>query len=259
MSTGLSSKTTQKQLPINPWFKSFGLVLATVVIFFLGQITGVLFVYSFLALFGYDSDQIQTLLTDNAALQFLTILIIEVITLGIFWQLHRYRKLSFIKEVGLGFKPKLSSLGWAIVTYGAYFLVLIISVGLISWLVPAIDVDQSQQIGFDGASGTNLIFVFLTLVVLPPIAEEIIFRGFLFQRLEKLIKIYPAAIVTSLIFAIAHTEFLGDNPLNWIAAIDTFVLSFFLILLLVKTKSLWASILLHALKNCFAFVLLFII
>jgi membrane protease YdiL (CAAX protease family) len=212
-----------------------------------------------MSIFGYDSDQIQSLLTDNAALQFLTILLIEIVTLGIFWQLHRYNKISFIKSVGLAIKPKLSSLGWAVVAYGAYFLVLIISVGLISWLIPAIDVDQSQQIGFEGASGTNLIYVFLTLVVLPPIAEEIIFRGFLFQRLEKLIKIYPAAIVTSVIFALAHTEFLGDNPLNWIAAIDTFVLSFFLVFLLVKTKSLWASIFLHGLKNCFAFVLLFII
>lgn len=259
MSKDLSSKEPKVNKPLSPWFKSLGLVIGTIAVFFFGQVIGVMFIFTILTIFGYDSDQVQNLLTDNAGLQFLTILLIEVVTLGIFWQIHRLRKVSFIKSVSLDSKPKMSSFGYAAATYIVYFIVLIISVGIVSWLIPSVDVDQAQQIGFESASGPNLIFVFLTLVVLPPIAEEIIFRGFLFQRLQKLIKLYPAAIATSVIFALAHTEFLGDNPLNWIAAVDTFILSFFLIFLLIKTKSLWASIFLHAIKNCFAFVVLFII
>lgn len=258
MSTDLSSNKSGNNRPALG-SKAFILVFGTIGLFFLGQIIGIYMIIGILSLFGYDSSQIESMLTNNPGLQFLTILLIEIITLGILWWLHRIRKQKFIELVGLNNKPKWSSLGYAAAVYVVYFLTLLVSVGIISQIIPGIDTNQMQQIGFDNAAGGQLIFVFLTLVVLPPIAEEIIFRGFLYKRLKGLTNIYFAAVLTSVIFALAHTEFLGDSPLNWIAAIDTFILSFFLIYLLEKTKSLWASIFLHGIKNSIAFVLLFII
>jgi membrane protease YdiL (CAAX protease family) len=239
--------------------KAFLLVIGTIILFFLGQVIGVYIIIGLLFLFGYDFSQIQSLLTNNPALQFLTILTVEIITLGILWRVHRMIKQPFLVSVGLKNWPNFSSFGYSVLVYVVYFISLITAVALFSGIIPALDINQSQQIGFDGVQGGQLVFVFLTLVILPPIAEEIIFRGFLFQRLKRLITLYPAAIITSIIFALAHTEFLGDNPLNWIAAIDTFILSFFLIYLLQKTKSLWSSIFLHGIKNCIAFVALFLV
>jgi membrane protease YdiL (CAAX protease family) len=239
--------------------KSSLIILGTVGIFFVSQIIGIVFLYSLLSLLGYGSDEIESLFTEKPAIQFLGILLISSITLGILWFLHHARKLDFLKLVSISRKPKLSDLGKAVLTYVGYFITLIVVVGIVSWLIPAIDVDQMQQIGFENTTGLGLVFVFLTLVIVPPIMEEIIFRGFLFQRLRDLIRFWPAAFLTSVVFALAHTEFLGDNPLNWIAAIDTFILSFFLIYLLQKTGSLWASIFLHGIKNFIAFVVLFII
>jgi membrane protease YdiL (CAAX protease family) len=61
------------------------------------------------------------------------------------------------------------------------------------------------------------------------------------------------------LFAVAHLQFGSGAPLLWIAAIDTFVLSLFLIYLKDKTDSLWAPILLHMLKNFIAFMALFVL
>ncbi len=88
-------------------------------------------------------------------------------------------------------------------------------------------------------------------------------RGFCFYLLLRVWGqttkgVFLAAFVQALFFGAAHLEIIGDNPLNWIAAIDTFVLSIFLIGILHRTKSLWSAILLHAIKNTVAFVFLFI-
>jgi membrane protease YdiL (CAAX protease family) len=234
--------------------KVFLLIFGTTGLFFAGQLIGVYLVIAVLSLFGKSSSQIESLLTDNSAMQFFTILCIEAVTVGALWGLHTFRKQPFLKSVGLGSKPKMSHLGYAGLAYFVYFVALLIIVAVATKVIPSLDVDQAQQLGFDSVSGGGLVFVFLTLVVLPPIVEEILF----FKRLNNQVGIYIAAFITSAIFALAHTEFLGDNPLNWIAALDTFVLSFFLIYLLQKTKSLWPSIFLHGIKNLIAFTFLFL-
>lgn len=239
--------------------KSLVLVSGTIGLFFIGQVIGVFMIYGVLNILGQSNQQIESLISDNPAIQFLAVLLIEVVTIGLLWWAHSLRKQKFFSLVGLQKRPKLFHLGVAILTYCIYFVTLLVVVAIANTLIPALDVDQAQQLGFENAKGGSLIFVFATLVILPPIAEEILFRGFLFKRLRGLITLYPAAIITSIIFALAHTEFLGDNPLNWIAALDTFILSLFLIYLLQKTKSLWPSIFLHAIKNSLAFIVLFIL
>ena len=263
MSKDLSSNTatTPDGKPSKP--KRIGrasfLVTGTIGLFFVGQLAGTYLMVIILMLFGKNSGQIEQLLSSNVALQFLTVLCIEIVTIEILWWLHTLRKQPFLKAVGLGNRPKIKFLAYSALTYIAYFITLIVTVAVMSNLVPALDINQSQQLGFDSAKGFNLVFVFMTLVILPPIAEEIIFRGFLFSRLRTQTGTYISAIITSIIFALAHTEFLSGNSLNWIAALDTFVFSFFLIFLYVKTKSLWPSIFLHGIKNCIAFIFLFLL
>jgi membrane protease YdiL (CAAX protease family) len=259
MSSDLSSSPNRTDKRIRNAIKAVVLIFGTIGLFFAGQILGIYGAVALLSLFGVTTSEINSLLRDSVLVRFLTVLLISIITIGLLWWMHLMKKQRFLHLVGMDKKPKLSSLGYALMTYGMYLLAFIVTVGIATQLLPGLNIDQAQQLGFDNVAGRQLIIAFFTLVVLPPIAEEIIFRGFLYQRLNGLINIYPAAIITSIIFALAHTEFLGDNPLNWIAALDTFVLSFFLIYLVHKTKSLWASIFLHAIKNCIAFAVLFIL
>jgi membrane protease YdiL (CAAX protease family) len=201
----------------------------------------------------------------------------------------RRKKLTF-KQLGLG---KLSDGQlWRIpLAFGAYLLAVIIVIGLVTAFVPGFDVEQEQEIGFTGAAGWQLILAFIGLVVIPPFAEELLFRGFIYQGLrdgwvDKTVLVFglaislllglSAGVVAALAFAagtiisvlIAHKKSIygaafftsmlfGLVHMQWNVAIDTFILSFALIWLYQKSGSIWGSILLHALKNGIAFVLLF--
>ena len=140
-----------------------------------------------------------------------------------------------------------------------YLLYGIIVIG-VKAVVPSLNVDQPQDIGFHGVNGTiPLVLTFISLVILPPLAEEITMRGFLYTGLRQRLPVVLAALVVSLLFGAAHLAEGGDAGPLWIGAIDTFVLSLVLCFLREKTGNLWAGIILHATKNGIAFLLLFVI
>ncbi len=171
------------------------------------------------------------------------------------WSGHR------LKEVGLR-KPRswLETVGYILIAYVIYFLVIVVAMALVSRLMPAVDLDQKQNLGIDmNTTGLGLIPIFLTLVVLPPVVEEIVTRGFLYTGLRRKLNVLWAGLFTSIVFGAAHLEWGGDAPLLWAAAIDTFVLSWILIYLREKTGSLAACIGVHMLKNGMAFLALFVL
>jgi len=173
------------------------------------------------------------------------------------WWFVRLRKVSLAT---FGFKR----IRWqdplrALLLLIPYYLCYYVIVTVVSALVPSLDVNQKQQIGFTSAHGVDLLLVFLSLVIIPPLVEETVVRGFLYTSFRAKLKLPIAVILTSLVFAAGHLQFGSGAPLLWIAAIDTFTLSLFLIYLREKTGSLWASICLHALKNGVAFFYLFIL
>jgi membrane protease YdiL (CAAX protease family) len=149
---------------------------------------------------------------------------------------------------------------YALAGFALYFVGYAIVLTIATHIFPSINVDQKQELGFQNTSGTiNLFLTFLSLVILPPIVEETVFRGFVFSGLKNKLPFIYAAIGTSLLFASAHLQYGSGKPLLWIAALDTFTLSMVLCYLRQKTGGLWAGIFLHALKNGIAFVSLFLL
>jgi hypothetical protein len=234
-------------------------IASAFVIFFVGQIIGIVMLFTLVSMFGYSQQDISDLLVDSPAVQFMGIFFIQLVTVSLIYFVYKYKKIDFFKSLGLDKRLNLKVIGLVICTYGLYFISFLVVAILGDVLIPQLDVNQQQQLGFSNLQGTDFVFAFLALVVMTSIAEEILFRGYLYKNLKKTMPLKLAALVTSVIFAIAHLEFFGDNPLNFIAAIDTFIFSLFLIGLLEKTKTLWSSILFHALKNSIAFVVLFVI
>ena len=117
-------------------------------------------------------------------------------------------------------------------------------------LFPGVDVNQNQDFGLQSNSITQLFIIFIALVILPAITEEIIFRGLLYRSFRKPFGKVLAAALISLLFGAAHGQ--------WNVAADTFVLSLVLIYLVEKSNSLWPAILLHLLKNSVAYLLVFV-
>lgn len=232
-------------------------ILVTLAIYFGTQIIAGIFIGLFLALSGNSTEEITKIVNDSVIISFSFILIAESLSLWFLWQFLRYRRIR-LADIGIK-KPTLRNIFYSIPAYGIYFIVLLFAFVLIQGL-SNIDTDQEQQIGFEGASGLlPLILVFISLVILPAVVEEIMIRGFLYSGLVKKYSKKIAAFIASLIFAVAHLQLGSGESLLWIAAVDTFILSMVLIYLRELTGNIWAGVTVHMIKNSLAFISLFII
>lgn len=130
------------------------------------------------------------------------------------------------------------------------FLVLVAVVfGIVGLLFPHFNANQAQVNDFTQPHTSEALRLsFFALVVVPPFIEETIFRGFIFPALTKRWGIIGGAIITSLLFAVAHWQ------LN--VSVYTLVLSLLLCFMYYKLRSIWPGIFLHMINNYLAFMAL---
>lgn len=197
-------------------------------------------------------------LNNSTGAQFVYTLLFEGMLLGALYGFLKLYNQTF-KVIGLK-HPRWRDAMYGIIAVPLYYILYFVTVSVVSHFVPGLNVDQHQDIGFNDVHGVvAMLLTFISLVILPPLAEEIMFRGFLYSSFKKALPTALAVIFTSLIFASIHLLEGGSSGPLYIAAIDTFILSLVLIFLREKTGSLWASITLHGIKNGIAFVALFAI
>jgi len=171
-----------------------------------------------------------------------------LLVVGLPWWVKKYRTTA--KELGLAEFPKFSDFLWAPIGFFAYMILSYI-LTLIGMATPFYDKTSVQDVGFTNLTHNyEYILAFLTLVVIAPVAEEVLFRGYLLGKLRKNVSLIVSILITSLLFAIVH--------LNFNVGVDVFALSIILCLLRIKTDSLWPAIFLHMIKNGLAFYFLFI-
>jgi uncharacterized protein len=107
-----------------------------------------------------------------------------------------------------------------------------------------------EQLGTNENTSLLLLSAALTCVV-APICEEFLFRGFIFTALRNWRGVWPAAIVTGVLFGGIHV---GSAPA--VDLVPLAVLGFGLCMLYRATGSLYPCIAAHALNNSLAFGLL---
>lgn len=195
-----------------------------------------------------NSQDIESIITDSPWISFVLSGISSLGLFAVLWVFLKSRKASF-KD--LGFKTiKASDIGWLALATIVYFVLLAIAISAAT-LVPGFDAEQQQDIGgFQSAAGWQLLLSFMGLVILPPLAEEMMFRGFMYRGLASRWPKVIAALTSSLLFALVHFQ--------WNVGVDVFVLSLVLIALYEKTKNLWMCVALHAIKNMLAFLAIFV-
>ena len=135
------------------------------------------------------------------------------------------------------------------------FVVAMIAILLVTAVVaiicPWIDMEQAQDVGFENLAGfKDMMLAFVTLVVVAPLCEEIIFRGWLYGKLRARTWAMPAIILTSIMFGIAHGQ--------WNVGITVGVMSVIMCLIREMTGTIWGGMIIHMLKNGLAYYLLFI-
>ena len=69
-----------------------------------------------------------------------------------------------------------------------------------------------NKISSGGVNAGLIFLLFVTLVVLAPVCEEIFFRGYLYPALRNRLDKQPAMLINGLFFAAAHFEIFGFLP-----------------------------------------------
>ena len=122
---------------------------------------------------------------------------------------------------------------------------------LMQAIAPSINWNQAQDVGFNAVyTDLDKIITFIALVVLAPITEELIFRGFLYGKLRSRLSALPAIIVVSVLFGLMHGQ--------WNVGIVVGVMSIFLCIARELTGTIYAGILMHMIRNGVAFYLLYV-
>ncbi len=174
-----------------------------------------------------------------------------LIVIGVPWMNKKLVHLrADAKDLGYG-----RWMSWTDVLLGpAGFLVYIILSAILVYLgsqIIGFNTSQSQNVGFHGLQTyTQYVLAFITLVIMAPIAEETLFRGYLYGKVKKYVPTWLAILITSVTFGLVHGQ--------WNVGLDVFALSIVLCVLREISGSIWPSIWLHMLKNGLAFYILFI-
>ncbi len=151
-----------------------------------------------------------------------------------------------VNEIGMRDWPTLTDIGLAPVGFLLYVILAQLATTIVSGIFPNFNGSQAQDLGFAYfPNGFSKICGMLALIIVAPIAEEIIMRGWLYGKVRNKLKVVPAVIVVSLLFGAMHGQ--------WNAAIVTFILSCILCSLREVTGTIWSGVLLHMIVNAVAF------
>lgn len=232
-------------LPRAPWRVWQGLAALPVAIV-VASIAG-LFVFGFAAAFGADMDD-----TPPAA-NLVATLLQDAIFIGTAVVLARIIAFPRGELFGLIRPRGWSTLGWTVAAYGT----LLVCGAIITTIFGVGQEDQDDvldSLGLDQGWGYVVAAGFLVTVA-APLAEEFLFRGFIFQSFRQRIGTIWGALASGAMFGAVHiTNYEGDGiEIVAASALTLGIFGVVLALLMAKTGSLLPAIGLHAFNNCIAF------
>ncbi|HSX41208.1 MAG TPA: type II CAAX endopeptidase family protein [Candidatus Saccharimonadales bacterium] len=135
---------------------------------------------------------------------------------------------------------------WNVLLIMIFFSVLIgVVYTVLTFLSPGFNANQPQSNEFINVPSGLQPISLLALVIIPPLVEEPVFRGFMFPAFAKRFGLAGGAIISSLLFGFAHLQANVD--------VYTFILGLLLCFLYVRLGSIIPGIALHMLNNYIAY------
>ncbi|HPD16840.1 MAG TPA: CPBP family intramembrane metalloprotease [Planctomycetota bacterium] len=159
-----------------------------------------------------------------------------------------------LRLLGLGETRLWRRVGMGAVCYLMTFPVLFIAGVLMFILGPKMGIPaRPQEVLAQVAllSPAAFGFVLFSAVVVTPMTEEIVFRGFVYATLRRSLGPLAAIALSAAAFAAMHAYAFGLLPL--------FVIGFLLAYLYERTGSLWASVTAHAANNLYALLITYFV
>lgn len=170
---------------------------------------------------------------------------LPILGIALVYFVSKKRNLSFKNDIGLVFPKWKDLLFWA-----ALFTILIL-----------IEEFASQQFGNEATNSWigkysigEMVFRAIGIVILAPIAEELVLRGLLYARIKKTsLKYVGAIVIPAIVFSIAHIQYTEN-----LTFVIIFIDGLFLGLARHFSKSVILTIILHSLANIGAIIEKFI-
>lgn len=150
-------------------------------------------------------------------------------------------------QIGLHRSPWLSELSWGVGAAAAAWMVL----PLLTWIcrslsIPRFLYEQSLGQTLDPDGPLETLALALAIVVVAPLTEEILFRGYALRAISKRWGRWPALLITTTVFGVAHGE----------GALLTGALGLIFAWVALRRETIWPTIVAHALINGVSLTLL---
>lgn len=166
-----------------------------------------------------------------------------IVSILIYYVVFKARKKNIIKEAGFSKIP-----------FYKVFILVFVGIAtniIIDFILPNImnyfNIEQTfseYEILMERVlSSNNTVLLLLSIGILFPILEEIVFRGFIFNELRKNISLTKAIGIQAFLFGILHI-----NPVQGSYA---FILGLLFAYVYIWTESIWAPIVFHIVINSY--------
>ncbi len=156
------------------------------------------------------------------------------------------------EEIGLQGTPTWTDIGLSVVGFIVATLIGTLLAWIFSSLFPWFNVEEAQDLGFTPyMTSVERAFSFILLVIIAPIVEELVFRGWFYGEIRNELSAPLSILITSVLFGVAH--------LQWNVGVNVFALSLVLCSLREITGTIYSGILVHMIKNGVAFYFLYVI
>jgi membrane protease YdiL (CAAX protease family) len=160
--------------------------------------------------------------------------------------LRLVRGLSPVTFLGLRSRSFQAVLGWSV--GGLLVTGLLMNAAMQGWwhgvlgTSPPEDSDQVIVQAFQQSKDVGLrLSIIVAAGLVAPVVEELVYRGLIYGFARSLIGHWPAALLSSAIFALVHVDAVASLPL--------FVLALGLATAYDRSRSLWVPVLMHMLFN----------
>ena len=165
-----------------------------------------------------------------------------------------------LRDLGVNDWPTFLEIFISPLAFVAYFLLTMVTMSIASGVF-SVNIQQQQSLPFSQSmlsTHWQFFLAFIVMVVLAPIAEELLYRGYLYGKLRNSFSIWLSILITSVAFGLAHLWAGPNLPLQWAVVVDTFTLSLVMCAAREHTGAIWVPVLMHMMKNGIAFYFLFV-
>jgi len=178
----------------------------------------------------------------------------DFIMIAILIYFIKYRYKTKFSEIGFHFENKFDNISTGFLGYIAFVPFIIFSIMLVNWLCRIFEYAPKMQPIVNIILREEKQYILFTTsffaAIIGPVAEELFFRGFMYNALKKKLGIFIAVFFTAALFSLLHTNIAGFLPI--------FILGILLAYIYEKTGNLLCSISVHMFHNIIMLILTFL-